>query len=80
VVINPLIYTVFWLSLTLLCVLTLLISIPGPYFNLETLKAVIVLPKGFFFMLGSLFRIFKAKRSFGHTTHTVQKEISLKEK
>jgi cellulose synthase/poly-beta-1,6-N-acetylglucosamine synthase-like glycosyltransferase len=71
---NPLIITICWISLTLLCTITLLISIPGPYFNMQTFKAVLVLPQGFIFMLGSLLRIFKAKRGFGHTTHTVQNE------
>lgn len=71
---NPIPITIAWIVLTILCTLTLLISIPGPYYNMETLKAVLVLPKGFIFMLGSLFRIFKAKRSFGHTTHSVQKD------
>jgi len=73
---NPLPIAIGWTALTALCTFMLLISIPGPYFNIETLKAVLVLPQGFIFMLGSLFRIFKAKRGFGHTTHTVQKDIS----
>ncbi|MEI6173561.1 MAG: glycosyltransferase [Bacteroidota bacterium] len=72
--VNPLGITTSWIALTALCTITLLISVPLPYFNLDTLKAVMYLPQGFFFMLGSLFRIFKAKRSFGHTTHTVQNE------
>jgi cellulose synthase/poly-beta-1,6-N-acetylglucosamine synthase-like glycosyltransferase len=73
---DPFIITICWIALTLLCTITLLISIPRPYFNLETLKALLVLPQGFIFMLGALLRTFKAKRSFGHTTHTVQKENS----
>jgi len=73
---NPLPIAIGWIALTALCTFMLLISVPGPYFNIETLKAVLVLPQGFIFMLGSLFRIFKAKRGFGHTTHTVQKDSS----
>ncbi|MEI7499393.1 MAG: glycosyltransferase [Bacteroidota bacterium] len=70
---NPLIISICWIALTVLCNITLLISVPLPYFNWQTFKALLVLPKGFIFMLGSLFRVFKAKRGFGHTVHTVQK-------
>jgi cellulose synthase/poly-beta-1,6-N-acetylglucosamine synthase-like glycosyltransferase len=70
-VVNPLAWTLAWVSVTLVCIFTLMISIPGPYFNMGTLKAMLLLPKGFVFMLGSLFRIFKAKQGFGHTTHGV---------
>lgn len=76
---NPLFITIFWVALTVLCAITLLISIPRPYLNMDTLKAVLFLPQGFLFMLGSLFRIFKAKRSFGHTAHTVQNEPHIKQ-
>ena len=50
----------------------LLISAPRRYYNAETLKAMLLLPQGFLFMIGSLFRIFKAKKSFGATAHSVQ--------
>jgi hypothetical protein len=46
---------------------------------MDTLKAVLFLPQGFLYMLGSLFRIFKAKRGFGHTAHTVQDEPHIKQ-
>jgi cellulose synthase/poly-beta-1,6-N-acetylglucosamine synthase-like glycosyltransferase len=70
--VNPVPITILWLSITVLCMITLMISVPKAYFNMQTFKAVLLLPQGFIFMLGSLFRIFKAKKSFGHTTHTVQ--------
>jgi len=60
-----------WLILFGISILSLLISIPGRLYTIDTLKAALMLPKGFVFMLFSLFRIFKAKRSFGHTTHSV---------
>ncbi len=69
---NPLSLTVYWLILTFVTVLTLLISAPRRYYNAETLKAMLLLPQGFLFMIGSLFRIFKAKKSFGATAHSVQ--------
>ena len=59
-----------WVGLTTVCILSLLISIPRPLYNFNTLKAVFSLPQGFFFMLLSLFRIYKAKQGFGHTVHT----------
>lgn len=64
-----------WFGLTSLCVLSLLISIPRPLYNLGTLKAVFSLPQGFFFMLLSLFRIYKAKQGFGHTVHTTSSTL-----
>ncbi|HNW73404.1 MAG: glycosyltransferase family 2 protein [Bacteroidales bacterium] len=71
---NPMLWTLGWIGITLITSFTLLIAVPRPYFNLQTLKAVMLLPKGFLVMMGSLFRIFKAKKGFGHTTHGVTKE------
>ena len=59
-----------WIGLTVLCIFSLLISIPKELINLDTLKAVFLLPQGFFIMIISLFRIYKAKKGFGHTVHT----------
>ncbi|MCK9219690.1 MAG: glycosyltransferase [Bacteroidales bacterium] len=70
--VNPIIVSLVWIGLTVISTISLLISIPLNYFNSQTLKAVLYLPQGFVFMLGSLFRIFKAKQNFGHTIHTVQ--------
>ena len=71
---NPFIYTFAWLSLTLICGITLLISTPRKYYTYSTFKAIFLLPKGFIFMFFSLIRIYKAKKSWGHTTHGVQTE------
>ena len=68
---NPLIYTQAWISLTILCIITLVISTPRRYYTFSTLKAVFLLPKGFIFMFFSLIRIYKANKSWGHTTHGV---------
>lgn len=67
-----------WLGLTTLCIISLLISIPKPLYNLDTLKAVFSLPQGFLFMLLSLFRIYKAKQGFGHTVHTTSAPLENK--
>ena len=67
-----------WIGLTSICVLSLLISIPKHLYNLATLKAVFSLPQGFLFMMLSLFRIYKAKQGFGHTTHTTSAPLEKK--
>lgn len=71
---NPPEYTYAWLALTAVCVITLAISTPRRFYTLSTLKATLLLPKGFIFMFFSLIRIYKAKKSWGHTTHGVIKE------
>lgn len=71
---NPAEMTWAWIGLTLITGCTLLISTPKKHYNLQTVKAVCLLPKGFLVMIGSLFRIAKAKKGFGHTTHGVHKE------
>lgn len=71
---NPLGMTLGWIGITLITSVTLLVAVPGMYFNLQTLKAVFLLPKGFLVMIGSLLRIYRAKKGFGHTTHGVTKE------
>ena len=71
---NSLRYTFAWLSLTALCVITLVISTPRRYYTYSTLKATLLLPKGFIFMFFSLIRIKKANKSWGHTKHGVIKE------
>jgi len=69
--INPVIYTWAWLTLTILCILTLMLSTPRRFYNFQTFKAIFLLPKGFFMMLLSLTRIFKAKKKWDHTAHGV---------
>lgn len=66
---NPLVFTYIWIANTALCIFSLLISIPKKYYNYSTLKAVLLLPKGFIFMFLALIRIKKAGKSWGHTTH-----------
>jgi cellulose synthase/poly-beta-1,6-N-acetylglucosamine synthase-like glycosyltransferase len=68
---NPLVYTLAWLSLTVLCIIILLISTPRKYYTFSTIKATLHLPKGFLFMFLALIRIFKARKTWGHTAHGV---------
>ena len=68
---NPLIFSWAWLCLTITCIFTLMLSTPLRYYNMQTFKAVFLLPQGFFMMFLSLTRIYKAKKKWDHTTHGV---------
>lgn len=70
--INPLLYTWAWLILTIVCILTLMFSTPRRFYNFKTFKAIFLLPKGFFMMLLSLTRIYKAKKKWDHTAHGLE--------
>ncbi|MCK9617778.1 MAG: glycosyltransferase family 2 protein [Lentimicrobiaceae bacterium] len=67
---NPLYIMLFWLYLFGICVFTFLLSIPIKFYNIQTLKAIVYLPKGFFLMLISLLKIKGANQRFIHTQHT----------
>lgn len=51
-------------------ILVFLFSIPKKFYNFRTLKAVLVLPKGFMLMVLSLIKIRNANEKFIHTKHT----------
>jgi cellulose synthase/poly-beta-1,6-N-acetylglucosamine synthase-like glycosyltransferase len=74
--VNSLPFALCWIGITALSIITLLISIPKQMFTLETFKATWMLPKGFVFMIFSLFRISKAKRGFGATSHSIAQKQS----
>ncbi|MFT3704730.1 MAG: glycosyltransferase [Agriterribacter sp.] len=59
-----------WLFITMACMLSFLFSIPRSFFNTNTLKALISLPKGMLLMLISLLKIKGANQKFIHTKHT----------
>lgn len=59
-----------WLILFLLMIMVLIFSIPGKFYNFNTLKALFVLPRGFVLMMFSLLKIRKANEKFIHTKHT----------
>jgi cellulose synthase/poly-beta-1,6-N-acetylglucosamine synthase-like glycosyltransferase len=63
----------FWISTVVLCVLAFAFSIPGSFFNKQTLKAMASLPKGMLLMLGSLLKIKGANKQFIHTKHSAVK-------
>lgn len=70
--VNPMMYTWAWLILTFSCFLALALSTPVRFYNARTFKAAFLLPKGFFLMLVSLTRIYKAKKKWDHTAHGVE--------
>lgn len=59
-----------WVKLFALVVLTFVFSIPRKFYNLKTLKAVWLLPQGFFLMFLSLLKIKGANKQFLHTKHS----------
>lgn len=72
--INPIGITIAWLSILGACILAFLFSIPGRFYNLQTLKAIWTLPRGFILMFLSLVRIKGANKRFIHTAHTSTKK------
>lgn len=62
-------YTLAWLIVTVLCMMALLISVPGALYSVKTLRALTELPKGMLLMLGSLLKIKGANKQFLHTKH-----------
>lgn len=68
--VNPLVLTIIWLSLLLLCILAILFAVPKNMVNTKTLAAIMSLPKGYFLMLISLFSTKGANKRFIHTEHS----------
>jgi cellulose synthase/poly-beta-1,6-N-acetylglucosamine synthase-like glycosyltransferase len=63
-------FLISWIILMGLCIFSLLISVPGSFYRISTLKAMTSLPKGMLLMLMSLLRIKGANKQFIHTKHT----------
>lgn len=59
-----------WLTLLILCILTFLLSIPRYLYNMNTLKALLKIPSGFYHMFLSLLKIKGANKEFIHTKHS----------
>ncbi|MDR0969313.1 MAG: glycosyltransferase family 2 protein [Lentimicrobiaceae bacterium] len=68
--VNPIVYTILWLSATLLIIITLLLAVPRKFYNFRTVKALLSLPTGVFSMFFSLISIKGANKEFIHTKHT----------
>ncbi len=59
-----------WLSLTAISVIIFLMAIPRKFYNWQTLKAMLSLPRAFFLMLLALLRVKGSNSEFIHTEHT----------
>ncbi|HAG17357.1 MAG TPA: N-glycosyltransferase [Bacteroidales bacterium] len=66
----PNVIAIAWIKLFVLVVLTFVFSIPRKFYSGKTLKAVWLLPKGFFLMFLSLLKLKGANKQFLHTKHT----------
>ncbi len=58
-----------WFAAFGLTFIAFLLAIPSKFYNAKTLKAVMSLPKGFFVMFLSLFKLKGANKKFIHTQH-----------
>ncbi len=58
-----------WLTLFVLTTIALLFSVPKKLYTVRTFRALLMVPKGFFLMMVSLFKIKGASKKFLHTTH-----------
>ncbi len=70
--------TIAWISVSSVCILSFLFSIPKEYYSKKTAKALLELPKGMILMLGSLLRIKGANKQFLHTKHGSSNTNSVK--
>ncbi|MFH1297955.1 MAG: glycosyltransferase family 2 protein [Bacteroidota bacterium] len=68
--VNPLIYTIIWAGLLTLLLLTFLFAIPRKFYTVQTLVAILSIPRGIFLMLISLISTKGANKRFIHTEHT----------
>jgi cellulose synthase/poly-beta-1,6-N-acetylglucosamine synthase-like glycosyltransferase len=62
--------SVWWIILLVICIFTFLFSIPRTFYNAQTAKALLSLPKGMALMLMSLLKIKGANKQFIHTQHS----------
>lgn len=67
---NQIPYSNYWIILLISCILSFVFSVPKSFYNTNTLKALVSLPKGMFMMLLSLLKIKGANKTFIHTQHT----------
>lgn len=63
-------WVIAWLCALFVLILVFIFSIPKNFYNFRTLKAILVLPKGFFLMTLSLLNMRNANKKFIHTKHT----------
>lgn len=62
-------FTPIWLAVLILVNFSMIISIPKKFWNKQMLVALFALPKGFWLMFVTLFKLKGANKTFIHTTH-----------
>lgn len=67
---NPPVLTLVWAGLLALLIFTFLFAIPRKFYNIQTLAAVVSIPKGILLMILSLASTKGANKKFIHTEHT----------
>lgn len=68
----------FWAALFVMTAFTLMVAIPKKMYNKHTYIALLSLPKGFYLMIKSLFKVKGAGQKFIHTTHSHNKKSTAK--
>ena len=63
-----------WLNIFILVLVAFALAVPRSFYNFKTLGAVLQLPKAFFLMFISLFKLKGANKKFIHTAHGVEKK------
>ena len=58
-----------WAVVWCFVIFAFLFSVPAKFYNSKTLVAILTLPKAFFLMFGSLFKLKGANKKFIHTEH-----------
>ncbi|MEO1051210.1 MAG: glycosyltransferase family 2 protein [Bacteroidota bacterium] len=69
-------HPLWWLMLLASVGFGLIISVPGYFFNKDLIKAILHIPKAFFYMVKAMFSIKGAGRRFIHTPHTSSSELA----
>jgi cellulose synthase/poly-beta-1,6-N-acetylglucosamine synthase-like glycosyltransferase len=74
---NSLNMNYIWIALVTLCISSFVISFPRAFYTIQTLKAILYLPKAAFLMIKAVLTLRGANNQFLHTRHSVQiKKIS----
>jgi len=60
---------IVWYATALITVLAFFMAVPKKFYNVQTVKAVLTLPKAFGVMFLSLFKLKGANKKFIHTQH-----------
>ncbi len=69
IILNPAECVNMWLGVLAICILTFIVTVPLRFYNFNTLKAVLTLPKAFILIILSLLKIKGANKKFIHTEH-----------